>query len=123
MSKNVRMHHLASLLSTLSRQVKLSYQIFSTFPNRFKYRYNTQFTFFVFIFFTVPNYKYPQNACFRSIVFIYLSAVPNRFKYHQNACFRSIVFIYLSAVPNRFKYHQNACDIGYFPRGACPRTP
>jgi len=39
-----------------------------------------------------------QNACFKDIIFICFSAVPNRFKYHQNACFRDIVFIIFSAV-------------------------
>ena len=33
-----------------------------------------------------------QNACFKDIIFICFSAVPNSFKYHQRVCFRDIFF-------------------------------
>ena len=72
------------------------------------------------MFSTVPNrFKYRQNACLKDIVYKMFSAVPNRFKY---ACLKDIVFKMFSAVPNRFKYRQNACFIDIAPGSYTSRT-
>ena len=99
--RSVRIHHLASLLSQISLQVKISYQRVS---------YCTRKRPCFHIFPTVPNrFKYHNNACFRYIVFNYFSEVLNRFNTSQCMLQMYIVFIYFSAVPNRFRYHQNIC--------------
>ena len=79
------MHHLASLLSTFSLQVKISYQNVS---------YCTRKRPCFHHFPTVPNrFKYRKNACLR---YIYFSEVLNRFKYRHNACFRCTLFSSIS---------------------------
>ena len=69
--KSVRMHHLASLLSNLSLQVKISYQ--NVILHAFTNLQASLFSCF-HIFPTVPTrFKQRGNACIRYIVFNYFS--------------------------------------------------
>ena len=82
------MHHLASLLSKFSLQVKISYQSVSHCTRK-------RPCFHVFICF-VQFQIVSNNACVRYIVFNYFSEVRNRFKYCHNTCFRRTLFSFIS---------------------------
>ena len=118
------MHHLDSLLSRFSLQVKIPYQ-------KVSYCTRQRPCFHLFVPTRPKRFKYRNNACLRYIGFIYFSKVLIRFKtvtmqpfFYLFLCSsnsfqippecmlqnREIAcFHFFSAFPNRFKYLKSAC--------------